>query len=498
MKEHLGSVCLVGAGCGREDLITLRGLNALRQCDAVVYDDLIAEELLSIAPDKAEKWYMGKRGGRHSASQEEICGALINLARQGKRVVRLKGGDPFVFGRGGEEMLALQAAGVSCEEVPGITSAIAIPAAAGIPVTHRNVSRSVHIITGHTAGGNNGLPEELPRLAHLSGTLVFLMGLRHLKEIADGLMESGMPPDTPAAVISGGNSHNPAAVRAPLACIADSVVQSGLQTPAVIVVGAVAAMDVSTAVKRPLSGVRVGITGTQAMLRKLSAALNRQGADTVRAECTRLRELPLSYPLDQLLDGRQRWLVFTSGNGVQIFFSRLAEQNIDLRKLSACRFAVIGQATGEALRCRGIYADLCPAQATSAALASALCQKAALSEEILLFRSAHGAAVLPQVLQDRGFFCRDVALYEMEAQPEAEGKQRNLLEELDYLTFSSAGGVELFCRNYGGIPKKPVCVCIGEVTAHALKKVTSKSFLTAEETSADGIVKAILLHRSSV
>ena len=498
MKERVGSVCLVGAGCGRGDFITLRGLEALRQCDAVAYDDLIAEELLSAVPDRAEKWYMGKRSGRHSASQEEICGTLIALARQGKRVVRLKGGDPFVFGRGGEEMLALQAAGIPCEEVPGITSAIAIPAAAGIPVTHRNISRSVHIITGHTAGGKNGLPEELPQLARLSGTLVFLMGLKHLKEIADGLLAGGMPPDTPAAVISGGNSPHPAAVRAPLASVAERAVQGGVQTPAVIVVGAVAAMDVSSAVKRPLSGVRVGITGTQAVSDKLGTALNRLGAETVQAERTRLRELPLSYHLDQLLDGRRRWLVFTSGNGVKIFFTRLAEQNIDLRRLSACRFAVIGKATGEALSCRGIYADLCPAQATSAALAAALCQKAELSEEILLFRSIHGAAVLPQTLRDQGFFCRDVALYEMEAQPKAEGIPGALLEELDYLTFSSAGGVELFCRNHGGIPEKPVCVCIGEVTAHALEKVTSSPFLTAEESSAEGIVRAILLHRGSI
>lgn len=233
-----GRVALVGAGCGSADLITVRGLRLLRQCRAVVYDDLIDDALLDEIPPEAERHYMGKRSGRHAAPQQEINQTLIDLARKGGLVVRLKGGDPFVFGRGGEEALALQAAGIDYEVVPGISSAIAIPAEAGMPVTHRAVSRAVHIITAHT--GADAQPD-YRRYAGLDGTLVFLMGLHRLPQIARGLMDGGMNPATPAAVVSGGNAAHPATVRAPLCEIAAAARE--LEAPAVIVVGAVAEMN---------------------------------------------------------------------------------------------------------------------------------------------------------------------------------------------------------------------------------------------------------------
>lgn len=238
-----GRVYLVGAGCGEADLITVRGLRLLRRCDAVVYDDLIAPELLEEVPERAEKIYMGKRRGQHSAPQAEICAKLVSLAKTGKTVVRLKGGDPFVFGRGGEEALALQAAGVPFEEVPGITSAVAIPAQAGIPVTHRGSSQSLHIITAHTADTPDGLPAYFDRLAEIPGTLVFLMGLKQLPHIVSRLLAAGMDTNTPAAVVSGGNAPNPAAVRGTLSDIVKKA--QGVQPPAVIIVGAVAAMDLT-------------------------------------------------------------------------------------------------------------------------------------------------------------------------------------------------------------------------------------------------------------
>ena len=216
----VGTVYLVGAGCGPADLITVRGLRLLRNCGAVVYDDLIATELLDEVPAAAERVYMGKREGRHSASQEEICAKLVELAQAGKTVVRLKGGDPFVFGRGGEEALALLAAGVPFEVAPGVTSAVAIPALAGIPVTHRGVSRSFHVVTARTADTPDGLSEYFDQLAPLPGTLVFLMGLSRLERIAQRLTDAGKPADTPAAVVSGGSSPHPAAVRGTLADIA--------------------------------------------------------------------------------------------------------------------------------------------------------------------------------------------------------------------------------------------------------------------------------------
>ena len=241
----VGTVYLVGAGCGPADLITVRGLRLLRNCGAVVYDDLIAPELLDEVPAAAERVYMGKREGRHSASQEEICAKLVELAQAGKTVVRLKGGDPFVFGRGGEEALALLAAGVPFEVAPGVTSAVAIPALAGIPVTHRGVSRSFHVVTARTADTPDGLSEYFDQLAPLPGTLVFLMGLSRLERIAQRLTDAGKPADTPAAVVSGGSSPHPAAVRGTLADIAAKTRAAGELPPAVIGVGDAAALELA-------------------------------------------------------------------------------------------------------------------------------------------------------------------------------------------------------------------------------------------------------------
>ena len=239
---HQGSVVLAGAGCSACDLITVRGLNAVKKAQVLVYDDLIDERFLAYAPDNCEKIYVGKRSGKHSMPQEEINELLIQKARQGKRVVRLKGGDPFVFGRGGEEILALREAGIQVSQIPGITSAIGVPGAAGIPVTHRKVAGSFHVITGHTADGGI-FSEDLKALAALNGTLVFLMGFAHLKEICEKLVLYGKDPATPAAVIHGNFDGSAFAVRGTLADIDKKVEQSEMKTPAVIVIGEVAGME---------------------------------------------------------------------------------------------------------------------------------------------------------------------------------------------------------------------------------------------------------------
>lgn len=242
-QEEKGRVILAGAGCGSYDLITVRGFRAVQSAQVLVYDDLIDDRLLCCAGEGCERIYVGKRKGVHSMTQEEINELLISRAKEGKRVVRLKGGDPFVFGRGGEEILALRAAGIPVEEIPGISSGIAVPAQAGIPVTHRGLSGSVHLITGHGAASKDGLPEEMETLAKLSGTLVFLMGFTNLEKIADRLMTYGKPSDMPTAVIQGGFEGEMQIVRGCLEDIAEKVCQSGLTAPAVIVVGDTAEMD---------------------------------------------------------------------------------------------------------------------------------------------------------------------------------------------------------------------------------------------------------------
>ena len=493
MQEHKGCVYLVGAGCGGADLITVRGLELLKRCDAVVYDDLIDAELLDAVPPAAERIYMGKRSGKHSAPQTEISRVLVGKAGEGKMVVRLKGGDPFVFGRGGEEIQALQAAGIPYQEVPGISSAIAIPGAAGIPVTHRGVSRSFHVITGHTAA--DGFPEDFAHLAALEGTLVFLMGLSRLEQITSGLLEAGKTPQTPAAVVSGGNAAHPATVRATLAELAERTRQANVQPPAVIVVGETAALDFSATVQHPLGGIRIGLTGTTAVTAKLKAGLQELGAEVHLAEASVVEELPLSEPLAGICESAG-WLVFTSSNGVRSFFRRLREERLDLRRLHGCKFAVIGAATGALLEQYGICPDLCPETYTSAALAQALSERVEPGETVTLLRSREGAEVLPRVLRRRGIPVRDIPLYTLRSEPETAEAARAVLETLDYLTFSSASGVELFYAAHGAIPERAVCVCIGEVTAQALSKRYDRPFLTAATISAQGIVDAILGHRA--
>ncbi len=525
-----GSVALVGAGCGKADLITLRGLRLLQQCQAVVYDDLIDEALLDAAPESAERIYVGKRSGVHAASQEEINQRLIGLARSGLKVVRLKGGDPYLFGRGGEEMTALKTAGIFCQEVPGIPSPMGIAAEAGIPVTHRGISRSLHIVTAHTADTKDGLFEDFDALAKLSGTLVFLMGLAHLPVIAARLIAVGKDPKTPSAVISGGNAPNPVCVRASLDAIAQAAENACVSAPAIILVGGVAAMDLSAdgesrkesleeicddggegslkgagagGWKAPLKGVRVGLTGTPEIEKKQRVALQALGAETVWAVRSEIKELPGAYDWRRL-SADSDWLVFTSANGVRACFRQVAEtgqmveKDMDFPK--GKKFAVIGAATGAALARYGIDADVCPDTYTSEHLAAAIAAVAKPGERVTLLRSALATRTLPEMLQKSGFVVEDIPVYDLESSP---GAAR--LPKLDYLTFSSAGGVESFFKQYGAVPKGACCVCIGSVTARALAQHTDAYFLTTSEIpgevsgkiSAEGIVEAILHDRES-
>lgn len=478
-----GSVALVGAGCGKADLITVRGLRLLQQCEAVVYDDLIDPELLEEVPKTAFKIYMGKRSGAHSATQREINQKLIDLAKQGLKVVRLKGGDPYLFGRGGEEMLALKTAGIPCQEVPGIPSAIGIPAEAGIPVTHRGASRGLHIVTAHTSDTEDHLPADFDALAKLEGTLVFLMGLQQLPRIAERLMAAGKSGDTPVAVLSGGNSLHPARVRAALSQIVQAVQEANVVSPAIIMVGDVAGLDL---LESPLTGVRVGIIGTEEIAIKQQRALGKLGAEPIWILRSVVREVPFDLDLKKLAD-KKYWFVFTSVNGVRVFFERMKQENVDWTVFQNYKFAVIGAATGKALEEYGITPDLCPEVYTSEGLAKALISQAESTEEMILLRSAIGSPVLVQILAANGFSVRDISIYELETAAE----DMTELPELDYLTFSSASGVELFFEKYSGIPKGVQPVCIGEVTAKALSKYTDE-FFVAEDISVKGIVEKIL------
>ena len=403
-----GKVYLTGGGCGDARLLTLKALDVLRDCSVVVYDSLVPEELLELTRAGCEKIYVGKRYGNHAMKQDEINALLVQKAQEGKTVVRLKGGDPYVFGRGGEEFLALQKAGICCEEIPGISSAIAVPAAAGIPVTHRGLSASVTVVTGTAADteGQERLQMDFDTLARLEGTLVILMGMHHLQEIADGLIAAGKRPDTTCAVIMEGTTKRQRCMRTVLSRLPAEASTQGFTAPAVIVIGAVAALDLRAGNGEipeeqmankawPHKKVTVGVTGTPHFVQKMSAALealNMQARERYSEEdedmqaCDEsasawtgsfaIRDMgfmeirPNDKPLPDMNDCR--WLVFTSPNGVRVFIDKMKQERKDLRILARKRIAVIGPGTAEELERRGLYADYMPSVYDAAHLAEGL------------------------------------------------------------------------------------------------------------------------------
>lgn len=557
-KDKAGKVWLVGAGCGGPELITVKGLSLVESCDVLLYDSLSARELLERARPDCERIDVGKRYGGRAASQEEINGLLIRKAREGKTVVRLKGGDPYVFGRGGEEMLALREAGIACEEVPGISSAIAAPAAAGIPVTHRGLSRSVTVLTASslTEGEERMTEADYGALTRLSGTLVVLMGMHHLKELTDRLIGAGMPPSRPAAVVMEGATDRQKWVRAPLERLAEEAERAGLKAPAVIVIGETAAlhlapMDFSesndwplgpspqgivphgTSPQRistqrtfpqgklsrgtaeqqvfgPLSGVRVGVTGTEGFAARLAAALGKQGAETVKLSF--LETVPTERPLPEL--SGFSWLVFTSPNGVRIFLEKMKQERRDLRTLAGKRIAVIGPGTGETLAESGLIFDLMPEIHDASHLGAALTERMGPGERALLLRSELGSPALTQKLSGAGREYGDFALYELREKPGQREKVFRRLRENppDYLLFGSASGVRSFVDGLiqsvdktaihsafqcGSLPRigciGPQCRAAWEEEKGRLKQILTEQpeAFTAEEFNIDGLVQAV-------
>ena len=490
-----GKVYLVGAGCGDPELITWKGLNLLRTCDAVLYDDLVADKLLEETKQDCERIFVGKRYGRHSLPQNETNALLVEKAKEGKMVVRLKGGDPFVFGRGGEEVLTLQAENIPYEVVSGVTSSIAVPAAAGIPVTHRKIARSFHVITGHTAaGGETTLTENLDVLAKLEGTLVFLMGLHHLEEICDGLMTGGKAKDTPAAVISNGTTPEQKIVRAALGELAETVREAVLEAPAVIVIGETAELDFTGTIPRPLYGVKIGVTGTKSITRKLRDRLEEQGAAVTEMDYSTIMPYRENARLEQELQkiSDYPWAVFTSPNGVEIFFDYLKKLKFDVRRLAHLQFAVIGTGTAAALEKRGIYASFLPEKYDVESLAKGLCGTAKKDENILILRAEQGSEILTEVFDAEGMTYTDVKIYDILVDEEKRRFANEKAKEMDFITFASGSGVRGFMENGGTIPAGTKAVCIGTSTAKMLKKYGDYEKLTAETFNVDGVVDIIL------
>jgi uroporphyrinogen III methyltransferase/synthase len=440
-----GTVYLVGAGPGDPRLITVRGQGILARAGVVVYDFLANPELLDLAPAEAARVYVGKKGADHAMEQEDINRLLVRLAQEGKEVVRLKGGDPFVFGRGGEEASACAAAGVAFQVVPGVTSAIAAPAYAGIPVTDRRATTEVAFVTGHEDPTKPGSTINWASLAGL-GTVVFLMGVKNLPEICRQLVAHGKPADTPAAAIRWGATPRQETVEGTLADLADKVAAHGLKPPAVTIVGAVAGLRQELAwwERLPLAGRRVLVTRTRKQASALSAGLRELGAQVV--EIPTIEILPPADPRP-LADAaaeveRYQWLVFTSPNGVEAFFDALAAAHKDSRSLHGAKVAAIGPATAQAIRARGVEPEVVAKSFVAEGLLEALAGHDLQGRRVLVPRAAQAREVLPETLAGRGAVVEVVPAYRTVApEDSARALARALAEGLDAVTFTSSSTV---------------------------------------------------------
>ncbi|MGN1206067.1 MAG: uroporphyrinogen-III C-methyltransferase [Eubacterium sp.] len=438
-------VYLVGAGPGDPGLMTRRGAQVLQECEAVVYDRLGTNGLLELVPEDCEKIYVGKKPGSHSKKQEEINEILINTAKRYDCVVRLKGGDPFVFGRGGEEILALQQENIPFQLVPGVTSAIAVPELLGIPVSHRETSRCFHVFTGHTRAG------EETSLAHIhpqEGTSLFLMGISHIKEIADKLICEGKDPQTPAAVITNGCMPGERIVRGTLATIAQEVIEAGLKPPAIIIIGETAAYEFISPDRGTLADKKVGIIGTYALQERMRRHLLQKGARVYTVCEMKVVETAEVKKLEEELKhlSDYSWIAFTSQNSIRLFFTHVFHKKIDLRRFASIRFAVVGSGTRDALREYGFEADLIPEKYTTEALAESLVSAMKKGEKLLLPRALQGSVRMTQILEENKIDKKVLPIYDVKGQKTENWK---FLLDFDILTFASASGVEAFVKELG-------------------------------------------------
>jgi uroporphyrinogen III methyltransferase/synthase len=473
-----GKVWLVGAGPGDPGLLTLRGKAALEQADALVYDLLANPALLAHAPAGTLRINAGKRAGAHVLTQDQTNALLVKLAKQGKRVVRLKGGDPFVFGRGGEEALALAEAGVEFEVVPGISSGVAAPAYAGIPITHRGLATSAVFVTGQERSGKPLSPKTLKALAQLDATLVFFMATESAGRVAQALIRAGRPASTPAACVQSGTLPRQRVVVSTLKHLAADMKAEGVGAPGLLVIGPVVGLRATLKwfENRPLFGKTYVVTRAREQASKLSQALRDQGAQVM--EVPAIQVLPRK--LDAAMRGafkalpKTRWVVFSSANGAQLFMQRLFEAGLDARALSHCKVAAVGQSTAQALQALGLKADLVPDNFDAEHLLAVLKPKVKKGDRILLARAQEGRDVLPKGLKALGCKVADLAVYRTVAvKAEAEALRQALLDgKITGVTFSSSSTVEHFKALFPASQWKAVAAkvrgfCLGPITRAA-------------------------------
>jgi uroporphyrinogen III methyltransferase/synthase len=493
-----GVVYLVGAGPGDPGLMTVRSLELIASADAIFHDRLIPPGALAGARPDAELVYVGKQPGAPSVPQEEIAARLVEAARAGRSVVRLKGGDPFVFGRGGEEGEALREAGIEFEVVPGVTAGVAASAYAGIPVTHRDEASAVAFVTGHEDPEKGDTALDWEALARFPGTLVFYMGVKRLARNAAALVEAGRDPEEPAAAIERGTMPGQRTAVATLGTIAETVEREEIGAPALIVVGSVAARRerLTWLERRPLHGRHVVVTRARAQASGLAATLRNLGAEVtelpaIRVE-PRIESAEVAEAVEAIGAGGYALICLTSPNGVDLLFEALASAGHDARALAGATVAAIGPGTARALRRHGVLADVVPERFVAEALVEALAGVEVEGRRVLIARAAEAREVLPEALRERGAAVDVVALYETVAErPDAAAIEA--AQRADYVTFTSSSTVTNLIAALGNeFPAAARVVSIGPVTSEAARQAGLSVDLEAERHDIDGLIAGLL------
>jgi uroporphyrinogen III methyltransferase/synthase len=498
---RLGSVALVGAGPGHPGLLTLRGAECLARAEVILYDELVALPLLDHAPAEARRICVRELESDHAARGPAIARALVDYARQGLRVVRLKGGDPFLFGRGGEEVEALRAAGVPFEVVPGVTAALGAAACAAIPLTHRRLSSAVALITGHECGdGGDGL--DWQALARFPGTLAIYMGVSRLAAIVDSLLSNGKDPATPAAVVQWATTNQQRSLIAPLAELPQVVRAAGLKSPAMVLIGSVVSLapQLSWFEQRPLFGRRVLVTRPRAQAGDFVKMLEEQGAIPVILPALEVREPDDWGPVDRALTNlaSYQWLVFTSVNGVHALVRRLRQIGRDLRALGSVKLAAIGPATAAALRGYHLEPDLVPQRYQSEYLAEELSRQVA-GQRVLLARADRGRELLREELGKIATVDQIAVYAQVDAvEPDAETLELLRGGKIDFATLTSSNIPRALVRALDDEALAPLrdgrtrLVTISPVTSEAVRELGLPVAAEAVEATKDGVLAAVI------
>jgi uroporphyrinogen III methyltransferase / synthase len=501
-NNPVGRVYLVGAGPGDPGLLTLRAAELLRCADVLLYDALASDAVVAFAPQTCERIFVGKRGGDHSIAQEEIEALMIDKAREGRHVVRLKGGDPFVFGRGGEEAEALRAAGIAFEVVPGISSALAVPAYAGIPITHREHAASFTVLTGHEDPTKPASMLDWAKLADPHRTLVMLMATANLREIARQLVEHGLAGTTPVAAVQNGTRPSQRTAIGTLATIADDVATAEIGSPAIVIVGGVVALRgrLQWFDNSALFGQRVLITRAGEQSRSLAWALIARGAQPILAPTIAFAAPDDSTEAEKALDALRSfaWLVFTSRNGVDAFFERLSARNADARAIGSAKIAAIGERTAARLRRYGVRAEVVPETFVGEEVARVVIERSQPGDRVLVYRAQDARDVLPRMLEEAGRVATVVAAYKTVTPNDPEFAKK--AASSDVLTFTSASTVRGFAELLGGEPAAAQLAqgkrvaCIGPITARAATDAGLHVDVVAGTYTTGGLLDALEAH----